>query len=746
MEINMTQHPSYNESEIERPRICGGILFLKLVKSGRCNQKKQKKEKKNQDPLLTSSSSHSSSSVSRGLNSSSPARFYISKSSSISDGSISDDHSLSTIPINMYDPSKTQYCMPRQIMGTRTTSSIEHKDCSKLDFKLHEELNSDIFLAKEDPDNFSSKLEGNELHVEEHVSSQSIIQIDPHLINDLKSKHLQSIGEIADCAENQIKMEQDVVENTENRSVASRLQDHSEQEFSALFEVLSELEQADDVDENKDVDATWSSLQRVRISQKTSEDGERRNIDGLEQNQESYESKDMVINSKSKPFRHNPVDIEQLLSCDLNLNSWSDEGDNTWDKSSFFSSKNQSQVDDNCAQENFKSEWNLTFHNPDDDNKLERNYKFASMRKSAENEMSTSAISGSIMHTNESVTRFPEMELAEKCNENMNETITITFSEPILPSRQLESEDGNTYVTASVDSKIQRKKNDTDAWLKSSTLSNNVSKLGSGMLENPITMKCIDSKIGGDQNCNIHQLKKKNIVCTLTQKEGTCDRTNQKISDTIIPEIMNEKRNKNVRRTDEYLKDIKLVQKLLKKYDKSYEAPSSFKNSIHRKRSSIHRENLVCSNGLENPIDDELHRKAGCTDTVIDASLDSWFHRHAALAAQVTNKKNFYGKTQQTVKLNADKISYLSQQKDHMVRISPREKSDFSGGVPTTSRLHFKNPIADLSENNNNQMVNSKGGMVDDQHTKLVNTTSRNPVQTVRKLSSETIKFWETSK
>jgi len=731
MEINMTQPPSYDELEIERPRICGGTLFLKLVKSGRwmrLNPSLQKRQQKNQDPLLTSSSSHSSSLVSRGLNSSSPARSYTSKSSNISDRSESDKRSLSTIPINMYDPSKTQYCMPRQIMGTRTTSSKEHKDCSKLDFKLHEELNSDIFLTKEDPDNFPTKLEGKELYVEEHVSSQSIIQFDPHLINDLKTKHLQSIGEKANYAENQINMEQDVAENTENRSV-NRLQTHFEQKKSALSEVLSELEQADDVDENKDVDATWSSLQRVRITQKT--------------NQESYESKAIVINSKSKPFRHNADNIKQSLSYELSLNSWPDEGDDAWDKINFFSSKNQSQVDDNCAQENFKSDWNLTFHNPDDDNKLEQSYKFANMRESTENEMRMSGISSSIMHTNKSVTKFPEMQLAQKCNDNMNHSIsqdsnkyernTITFSEPILPSRQLESEDSEIH---------QRKKNDTDAWLKSSTLSN-VSKPGSGMLENPITMKSTDSKIGGNQNCNIHQFKKKNISCAdLAQEEGTCDRTNQNISHTI-PEMMDEKYNEHVRRTD-YHKDIKLVQKLLKKYDTSYEAPP-LKNSNHSKGSIIHRENLVCSNGLENPIDDELHRKAGCADTVIDASLDSWFYRHAALAAQVTNKKKSYGKTQLTVKLNADKISYLSQQKNHMVRISPRRKSDISGGMATTSRSHFKSPIADLSADNN-QMVMSKGGMVDDQHTKIFNTTSRNPCQTVRKLSSEKIKFWETSK
>jgi hypothetical protein len=601
--------------------------------------------------------------------------------------------------------------MPRQIAGTGTKTS-EYNDSCKLDFKLHEEVNSDMFFTKEDPNDLSPeiKLEKNELQLEEHVSSQSIIKFDPHFINDLKTKHLQSIDEKINCAENQLRAEQD----------------HSEEQLPVLSEILPELEQADDVDENKDVDAAWGALQRVTITQKSSKDGENtNNIDGLEQNQGPYDSKAIVVKNEMTSFRQNLDDnIQKSLPYELNPNPWPDQ-DDAWDKIDLFSMKDQSEDDDNCAQKYFKSEWNLNFNNLDNDNKIEQSKIAGTGKTLNENEKKT----------NKSVTRSTEIRTAENCNENVNYTIyqdsdkhernCMTSSEPILSEdrrgkmcNQLESEYDSNYVNVTVDSKIQKSENAANVWLKPAT--STPSKTESRILENHMTMKSTDFKAEGNQN--IQQLKT-NISCNnLAHKEATHSRANQQVSHTM-PDMMDENACDNyVSSESDYHEDMKVVRKLLKKYGESYEEPR-FKKSKHRKGSIIHQENPVCSKGLENPNDEELQHKTGHANTVIDASLDSWFHRHADLATPVKSKNKSYRKTQLAGKLNADQRSNLLQQNDHMVGISPQEKSNFSGGIPSTktNEVHFKNPITDD-----------------------FNTTNKRHIQTVGKLSSDKIKFWDT--
>jgi hypothetical protein len=601
--------------------------------------------------------------------------------------------------------------MPRQIVGTGTKSS-EYNDSCKLDFKLHQEVNSDIFFTKEDPNDLSPeiKLEKNELQLEEHVSSQNIIRFDPHLINNLKTRHLQSIGENVNCAEKQLRAEH------EDRSITC-LQDHSEEQLPVLSEITPpELEQADDVDENKDVDAAWGALQRVTITQKSSKDGEKtNNIDGLEQNQGPYDSKTIVVKNKMTSFRQELDDVKKsLLQYELNPNPWPDE-DDAWDKVELFSMKDQSQDDDNCAQKYFKSEWNLNFNNPDNDNRIKQSEVAGTRKTLAENEMKTE-------NCYENVNHYTIYQDSDKQERNCT-----TSSEPILSEdrrgkmcNQIESEYDNNYVTVTVDSKILKSENAANVWLKNAA--SPPSKIESEILENPIIMRSTDSKAEGNQD--IHQ-PKTNLLTScnnLTQKEGTHSRANQQVSHTM-PDMMNENAcNNYVSSESDYHDDMKVVRKLLKKYGESYEEPR-FKNSKHRKGSSIRQENPVCSEGLENPHDEELQHKTGHADTVIDASLDSWFHRHADLATQVTNKNKSHRKTQLAGKLNADKISNLLQQNDHMVGISLQEKSNFSGGIPSTktNQVHFKNPITDD-----------------------FNTTTKRHVQMIGKLSSDKIKFWDT--
>ena len=676
----MTQHQSYDELEIDRPRICGGAVFLKLMKSGRCGSSShslQKIQKKNEIPVLTSSSSSSSSSISRW----------------ISDGSARSLSTTSNIN-NMYDPLKTWYCMPRQIVGTGTKSS-EYNDSCKLDFKLHEEVNSDMFFTKEDPNDLSPeiKVEKSELQLEEHVSSQNIIRFDPHLVNNLRTEHLQSIGDNIYCAEKQLRAEH------EDISMAC-LQDHSEEQLPVLSEITPpELEQADDVDENKDVDAAWGALQRVTIAQKSCRDGEKTNyIDGLEQNQGPYDSKAVVGKNETISFRQELDDVkESLLQYELNPNPWPDE-DDPWDKIDLFSMKDQSQDDDNCAQKYFKSEWNLNFNNPDNDNKIERSEIAGTRKTLTENEMKTE-----ICHENVNYCTIYQ-------DSDKHERNCMASSEPILSEdrrgkmcNQIESEYDSNYVTVSVDSKILKSENAANVWLKSAT--SPPSKIESEILENRIMMKSTDSKAEGNQN--IHQPKTNiSTSCSnLAQKEGTHSSENQQVSHTM-PDMMNENAcNNYVSSESDYHEDMKVVRKLLKKYGESYEEPC-LKKSMHRKGSStsIHRENPFCSEGLENPYDEE-------------------FHRHADLATQVTNKNKSHKKTQLAGKLNAERRSNLLQQKDHIVGTSLQEKSNFSGRIPSTktNQVHFKNPITDE-----------------------FTTTTKRHVQTVGKLSSDKIKFWNT--
>eukprot|EP00531_Pseudo-nitzschia_arenysensis_P003847 CAMPEP_0116142394 /NCGR_PEP_ID=MMETSP0329-20121206/14886_1 /TAXON_ID=697910 /ORGANISM="Pseudo-nitzschia arenysensis, Strain B593" /LENGTH=507 /DNA_ID=CAMNT_0003637629 /DNA_START=153 /DNA_END=1673 /DNA_ORIENTATION=- len=144
----MTKQQNYDELEIdERPRVCGGAIFLKLMKKGKCPSPSGKK---NDSPMLTSSSaSYSSSQASSMIE---------------------------------YDPNKTQFCMPRQIDG-------EDGGVYKLDFKLHTEENSDFMHLNNGVD------KSNLFFGEPSDFSHGIVHLNPQAVNHLKNKHLQSMND-----------------------------------------------------------------------------------------------------------------------------------------------------------------------------------------------------------------------------------------------------------------------------------------------------------------------------------------------------------------------------------------------------------------------------------------------------------------------------------------------------------------------------------------------------------------------
>ena len=145
----MTKLQNYDELEIdESPRVCGGTVFKKLMKKGKCVSTSQKSE----SLMLTSSSSFSSSQASSMIE---------------------------------YDPSKTHFCMPRQqVEGAGAgvgAGAAEAEDCYKLDFKLQAEEQSDFYYHNE-----ANLIFGEEPH--------GIIKLNPQAINDLKTMHMQSVN------------------------------------------------------------------------------------------------------------------------------------------------------------------------------------------------------------------------------------------------------------------------------------------------------------------------------------------------------------------------------------------------------------------------------------------------------------------------------------------------------------------------------------------------------------------------
>jgi len=151
----MTKFPNYDEMESgELPRICGGPVFLKLMKKTRCGAFAPK----NQSPLLTSSSSSFSTSQE------------------------------SATSFSNYDPSNTHFCMPRQ------NSS---KEGYKLNFKLQADEYMDFHFNNETGQAGFSTSPNKEVdfHGEAGTQSHSIIQFSPRMISDSKTKHMQPIDE-----------------------------------------------------------------------------------------------------------------------------------------------------------------------------------------------------------------------------------------------------------------------------------------------------------------------------------------------------------------------------------------------------------------------------------------------------------------------------------------------------------------------------------------------------------------------
>lgn len=383
-----------DELEIdERPRVCGGAVFQKFMKKGKCGSMSSWKH---DSPVLTSSSSCSSS------------------------------HGTSASLTNMYDPSNTRFCMPRQIEG-------ESKDGLKLDFKLQTEDNADFYFNNE-VDRIdllvTKEKEDDDFHVEDSRRSHNIIQVNPQMVNDLKTKHMQSISEKKN-SEGNSKTEPSTVERRiPGESSAFELTTSLGNEPEAAFKPEQSnrthrdgfvMEEADDVNENEDVDAAWSQLQLQRM--KTNEE------------QELYDSKASVLRKEISSFRKelNAVkkslpnqfqtnhftdksdERKEALPSKLNSKQLSDKGD-VWNVTSTFASnrsKEQTREDVNSNQKYFKNNWDLSFQDKEENNNKTEPSHSAPQKLSSEKVdhkmIQNSENSSSALKTNRSIPEFSEM-------------------------------------------------------------------------------------------------------------------------------------------------------------------------------------------------------------------------------------------------------------------------------------------------------------------------------------------------
>jgi len=434
----MTKLPSYDELEIdESPRVCGGAVFLKLMKKGKCGSSSQKDESQ---AVLTSSESSSSSQTS------------------------------STSINNIYDPSKTHFCMPRQVEGIGTMIATESKGCYKLDFKLQAEEHADFYFNNivDRTDNFATKkTEVDDLCVEDRARFHSTIQFNPQVVNDLKKKHMQSInGERNSEGSSKIgqwKNERKIPEKSSASEQTMSLKNDPEKASKLEQSIKTPrngflMEEADDVNESEDVDGAWNTLQRMRLDQETNE------------GQGLYESKALVLRKEMTSFRRelNAVKkslpnqfhtnhftdksetkeiskrettlrgqelhaVERALPNQVTSKQYSDHGD-SWNVTAFASNTLEEQTREhaNCDQKYFKNDWNLNFQDQENDNKTEPGHSTPIKMHNNEN-------LGYVLETNESFPECPEMPFDQGLNPE-----EIEINESTSPEEIESNEHSNT--------------------------------------------------------------------------------------------------------------------------------------------------------------------------------------------------------------------------------------------------------------------------------------------------------------
>jgi hypothetical protein len=302
--------------------------------------------------------------------------------------------------------------MPRQLEGLSN-------DGLKLEFKLQAEDNVEFYFNNEvDPTNLfvTEEKEEDAFYGDDVGRSHSIIQVNPQMVNDLKTKHMQSINDKI-TSEGNSKSEPSTVERRipAERSVIELTMSLSNEPEEAFVE-----DEADDVNENEDVDAAWSQLQLQR--KKTNQD------------QEVHDSKASVLRKEMSSFRKELNAIKKALPNQFQTNHFTDKSDeskellpinkgDTWNVTSAFASnpsKEQTRAFGNSNQKYFKNNWDLSFQDQENNNKNEPSHS-ATQKSSAEkvdhNMIGNSDNPNTALKGTESFPVFSEMSL-----DQVNET------------------------------------------------------------------------------------------------------------------------------------------------------------------------------------------------------------------------------------------------------------------------------------------------------------------------------------
>ena len=399
----MTKLRTYDELEMdERSRVCGGVVFQKFMKKGIC---RSSNGRKHDSPVLTSSSSCSS-------------------------------HE-SSARTNMYDPSKIEFCMPRQIEGAGTTTSTEHEDGFKLNFKLQAEEQNDFLTNNQgDQTSFFSEETGFKVVEGNNSPAHNVIQLDPQMINDLKSKYMQSKNKnLSPEASPEI----DEMINHEKSSKFEQSMsspNHSKKPLQLDDGFL--MEEADEVNEKEDVDAVWNDLQHTPVSRSREEvkgfyeskahglrkemtsfrrelDAVKKSLSGTLSGEDENEIDLFVSNGEEPSFGSQSHAVEDSLPTQSSQFS---DPNNTWKNETAFASTKQSQDKIAGDQNYFKSDWNLTFNAHEVDNKNQQNNTplGQSPPENLEDLKQNNVHSGSSVKTNETFPECPEMPFNEDLN------------------------------------------------------------------------------------------------------------------------------------------------------------------------------------------------------------------------------------------------------------------------------------------------------------------------------------------
>lgn len=532
----------------------------------------------------------------------------------------------------MYDPSNTHFCMPRQIEGVGSMVATEF-DSFKLDFQLQ----------LEDRTNFSlhNEIHGRDIHEEDHTQSNSFIQLNPQVVNDLKTKHMQSLEEKRLSEEP--KRETRVPERDSTFELAMGLRNDPEKKISFEESMKKRrsgflMDVADDANENGNVDAVWNDLQHTRPKQ-------------VANGEESvYESKASILRKEMTSFRKELNAVKKSLPNQFETNVFNETGGEEGEIMNEGSKQDRRELDPvtkspsnqfkTSQNTNHDDAWNITSFWSNAAKNTEKNAAKNSLKKKTKEV------------TNRDKKYFKnDWNLDFHDNENMNRKTGPDDSAALKTYSDhndqgvIQNKDNSSSIVGTDDSFPECPEMPFDQGL------------------NEVEKEFNENSCPGEKDCNVPSKtcdKRQDSVTLPSQETQESDsRKNRNVEDTAQNSVKRESlKDERVSTTSNYDKDMELVRLLLRKYGED--------------------------------IDDEKVKRI---HAIVDVPTDAWFHRHAT------------GMCKKSPKLSPLKVdeAYNLPQRNSILKVPAfREKGQQyqapSLQVPfkEKNRVHFKN--SDVNE------------------------------------------------